>query len=145
MAGNGVRVVDVQPRISLRQAAEKALDLLDGRWSVALLVQLGPGAQSYTQLKREVNAVERRFGRRRHDRDMTAKGLMLNLVRLVDNGLVTRHERPADPSAGVPRSVTYRLTPAGRRLLSLLRLLGEWAATHYQQELASDPAGEGPH
>ena len=74
---------------------------LGEKWTIPLLCALNQHAHRYSEIKR-------RF-------PLTSKVLSRTLVALQQDQLVTRVESPV-----VRRSVTYELTPAGRRLVSFV-------------------------
>lgn len=82
------------PRLLFQRLGEK--------WTIPLLDALAEHAHRYSEIKR-------RF-------PLTSKVLSRTLVALQQDGLVTRVESPV-----VRRSVTYELTPAGRRLVDFVR------------------------
>lgn len=82
------------PRLLFQRLGEK--------WTIPLLDALAEHAHRYSEIKK-------RF-------PLTSKVLSRTLVALQNDGLVTRVESPV-----VRRSVTYELTPAGRRLVEFVR------------------------
>jgi len=75
---------------------------LGEKWTIPLLDALAERAHRYSEIKR-------RF-------PLTSKVLSRTLVALQQDGLVARVE-----SAVVRRSVSYELTPSGRRLVDFVR------------------------
>lgn len=116
------------PRLGYRQAVEFALRLLGGDWVVAVLAALATGPLHTTDLVAAINSVEDRLGRGIHDVPLTVRGLAPTLRRMATAGLLDRVQEPTPHP-----SVWYRLTPAGRTLLTALVPLAEWAQTYHRQ------------
>lgn len=90
-------------------ALERALALLGGRWSLLVLWHLRRGPARPAELRRKLPAVSQRM-------------LTLRLRELADNGLIHREGGDA-----YPLRVEYRLTPLGRSLAPVMKVLCRWA------------------
>lgn len=90
----------------------EVLDLVGDKWSVQVLIALGPGPRRFTELERAVEGVSRRM-------------LTVTLRGLERNGLVTRTVYPV-----VPPRVEYACTAMTRELREPLAALAAWATRH---------------
>ncbi|MGH8573684.1 MAG: winged helix-turn-helix transcriptional regulator [Gammaproteobacteria bacterium] len=133
-------MTDSTPRhelASTRLAAEAALRVLDGQWTVAVLTALAGGRLSFVQLLAAINDVDDTVGRAIHPVRLTRQVLSPVLHRLGAAGLVLRIEE-----TGPPRSVRYELTHSGEDILSALHSLATWAQHHHLGQLPGDPNGK---
>ncbi|MCD0452915.1 helix-turn-helix transcriptional regulator [Actinocorallia sp. API 0066] len=89
-----------------------ALDVIAGRWKVAILWELDNGVRRFGALRRALDGV-------------TEKVLAAQLRELEADGIVRREVHPETP----PR-VEYSLTPVGQALNKALDPLGAWADDH---------------
>ncbi|MCM5679621.1 helix-turn-helix transcriptional regulator [Schlegelella sp. S2-27] len=92
-------------------SVEHWLAFLGHRWNALLLWHLGDGPKRHGELKGRLPGV-------------TPKVLTARLQELRGAGLVVRED-----IAGFPAGVVYRLTDAGRSLLSILDQIDLWART----------------
>ena len=100
-----------------------ALDLLDSKWSVAVIILLASG------MRRHARLVDNLPG-------LSKKVLTATLRRLEQHGIVARHVYPE-----IPVRVEYALTPLGWQLTEPLMALYEWAVEH-EDELAEQEPDE---
>ncbi|MFE5564730.1 winged helix-turn-helix transcriptional regulator [Amycolatopsis japonica] len=105
--------------VPYRHSVQAALDLLRGRWTVAVLAALARGETPFKELRSAINEVEQRTSR---DRLLSGRVLSDTLQRARDDGLVERYAE-----SGNFATVSYALTPTGRSLLRAVRPLAEWA------------------
>lgn len=89
------------------------LSLLNGRWKLLILYNLGKGEVI------RFNELQRLLGR------ITYKTLSASLKEMEADGLVFRRAYPQ-----IPPKVEYGLTERGRSLLPLLREMCRWGETH---------------
>lgn len=87
---------------------EEAMRMLGGRWRIVLIYNLLEGKQRFSDLRRAMPGISQRM-------------LTLDLRALEQAGLVSRTVYPE-----VPVRVEYQLTAEGRRLRSLVNVLGKW-------------------
>ncbi|MEW9920012.1 winged helix-turn-helix transcriptional regulator [Marimonas sp. MJW-29] len=99
----------------------RACELLEPRWTIAILVGLWSGATKFNELRREVGSISPTLLSRR-------------LKELEQLGLV---ERVSDPATG---SVDYLRTETAVALEPALKALGEWAQCHVDAETVMDSA-----
>lgn len=98
-----------------------ALELLDSKWSVPVIILLASGMRRHARLVDNIPGLSK-------------KVLTATLRRLERQGVVTRHVFPESPVR-----VEYGLTPFGWNLTEPLMALYEWAVVH-ERELVD--AGE---
>ncbi|KFU78446.1 DNA-binding transcriptional regulator, HxlR family [Amycolatopsis lurida] len=115
--------------IPYRHSVQTALDLLRGRWTVAVLAGLARGETPFKELLASINDVEKRTDR---DRMLSNRVLSDTLQRAREDGLIERHAE-----SGNFATVSYVLTPTGRSLLRAIRPLAEWAQG-YQADRQAD-------
>ncbi|MFG3258480.1 winged helix-turn-helix transcriptional regulator [Streptomyces sp. NPDC048172] len=89
-------------------AIESAMEVLGGRWKLAILKKLVPGTLRFGELRRALPAV-------------TPRMLTRQLRELEADGLVTR-----TVYREVPPRVDYTLTDAGHRLDAVMDQLDAW-------------------
>ena len=100
----------------------KALELLEAKWSVDLIVLMASG------IRRHARLVDNAPG-------LSKKVLTATLRKLEADGIVVRHVY-----AEMPVRVEYALTPLGWRLTELLMTAYEWAVEHDEEiDRAKDP------
>ncbi len=87
---------------------EEAMRVLGGRWRIVLVYYLLEGTKRFSDLRRAIPGISQRM-------------LTLDLRALEGAGLVSRTLYPE-----VPPRVEYQLTTDGRRLRSLVNVLGKW-------------------
>ena len=95
-----------------------ALDLLESKWSVAVIILLASGMRRHARLVDNVPGLSK-------------KVLTATLRRLEEHRIVAR-----DVYAEIPVRVEYTLTPLGWQLTEPLMALYEWAVAH-EQDLAA--------
>jgi DNA-binding HxlR family transcriptional regulator len=91
------------------RAARAVLGCVGDKWSIIIIVLLGPGPKRFNAIKRTVGGISQRV-------------LTLTLRELERNGLLTRTEFPS-----TPRGVQYELTDLGRSLRDTVEPLSTWA------------------
>ena len=97
---------------SVAQSCRPVTDILNrvgDKWSVMIVMLLGPGPRRFNEIKRAINGISQRM-------------LTLTLRGLERDGLVTRTVTPT-----IPPRVDYELTPLGQSLRCPIDALGEWA------------------
>ncbi|SDJ44898.1 winged helix-turn-helix transcriptional regulator [Lutimaribacter saemankumensis] len=99
----------------------RACELLEPRWTIAILVGLWSGASKFNELRREVGSISPTLLSRR-------------LKELEELGLV---ERVKDPATG---AVDYIRTETAIALEPALKALGEWAQCHVDAQTAMESA-----
>ena len=85
------------------------LSRVGDKWSVMIVMLLGPGPRRFSEIKRAINGISQRM-------------LTLTLRGLERDGLVTRTVFPT-----IPPRVDYELTELGQSLRRPIDALGEWA------------------
>ena len=118
-------------------AVASVLARVGDRWSMLVVVLLGPGPRRFNELKRAVHGVSQRM-------------LSLTLRRLERDGLVDRTVTPT-----VPPRVDYALTDLGQSLRLTVDGLARWAIVHRPAIAAAQqrfdaqgprmPIAEAPH
>jgi DNA-binding HxlR family transcriptional regulator len=99
-----------------------ALDLLDSKWSVAVIILLASGMRRHARLVDNIPGLSK-------------KVLTSTLRRLELHGIVARHVYPE-----IPVRVEYMLTPLGWQLTEPLMALYEWAVEHENELAEQEPA-----
>jgi DNA-binding HxlR family transcriptional regulator len=89
--------------------AREVLDLVAGKWSLAVVDTLGPGPMRFSELKRAIGGISQRM-------------LTVTLRGLERDGILTR-----TVYAVMPPNVTYELTTMGRTLLEATRPVVRWS------------------
>lgn len=102
-------------------ALKRAFTFLGKRWNGVLLGSLAAGPMSYTELHKGVEGI-------------SPSVLSDRLVELCGAGLVLRQV-----DEGPPISVSYRLAPAGEKLVPVLNELSRWAAGNLPGEVVEVP------
>jgi DNA-binding HxlR family transcriptional regulator len=95
--------------------AQRAIDLLDGRWTLPILATLVQGGRRYQNLHDALDGI-------------SYKVLTETLRRSERDGLIARH---LDPGR-VETATLYELTDLGRSLDVLLSAVAEWADVNWQ-------------
>ncbi len=97
---------------SVTHACRPVTDILSrvgDKWSVMIVMLLGPGPKRFNEIRRAINGISQRM-------------LTLTLRGLERDGLVTRTVTPS-----IPPRVDYELTELGQSLRCPIDALGEWA------------------
>ena len=97
---------------SVNSACRPVTDILSrvgDKWSVMIVMLLGPGPKRFNEIRRAINGISQRM-------------LTLTLRGLERDGLVTRTVFPT-----IPPRVDYELTELGQSLRCPIDALGEWA------------------
>ena len=97
---------------SVAQTCRPVTDILSrvgDKWSVMVVMLLGPGPRRFNEIRRAINGISQRM-------------LTLTLRGLERDGLVTRTIFPT-----IPPRVDYELTELGQSLRCPIDALGEWA------------------
>lgn len=101
-------------------AIAETLSRVGDKWTVLVIASLSSGEpRRYSELRRKLEGISQRM-------------LTLTLKGLEQDGLVTRTLYPT-----IPPRVDYELTPLGRKLVSPLQALYEWAVQHRPEMLAA--------
>ncbi|MBE7175307.1 MAG: helix-turn-helix transcriptional regulator [Mucilaginibacter polytrichastri] len=98
-------------RVHIR-AIHDTLDILSGKWKIAIIGTLGFGKRRFTELQREVEGIG-------------SKMLSKELRDLEINDLISRNVYDTKPV-----TVEYELTEYGKTLQSLIREMAEWGKQH---------------
>jgi DNA-binding HxlR family transcriptional regulator len=120
---------------SVGEACRPVTDILSrvgDKWSVMIVMLLGPGPKRFNEIRRAINGISQRM-------------LTLTLRGLERDGLVTRTVFPT-----IPPRVDYELTELGQSLRCPIDALGEWAFANRDKIIAararfdtlSDSAGD---
>jgi DNA-binding HxlR family transcriptional regulator len=99
--------------------ATEILSRVGDKWSVLIVMLLGPGPKRFNEIRRAVNGISQRM-------------LTLTLRGLERDGMVTRTVFPT-----VPPRVDYELTALGQSLREPVQALGQWAFANQPQILAA--------
>ena len=99
--------------LEMIRGTQAVLELLAGKWSVAILYLLASGTRRYSEVLYDVGEIPK-------------KTLTHTLRALERDGLVVRRVIPE-----VPTRVEYSLTPLGWSLTEPLMAMYEWAAQHH--------------
>jgi DNA-binding HxlR family transcriptional regulator len=108
-------------------AISYAIDIIGGKWKLAILYYLMHGTKRFNELRRLMPEV-------------TQQMLTLQLRELERDGVVHR-----EVYAQVPPKVEYSLTEHGRTLESILLALGEWGEEHRHQQTDVSVPSQGDH
>jgi DNA-binding HxlR family transcriptional regulator len=95
-----------------------ALDILNGKWKLQIILSLTFGKKRFKQMQREIPG-------------LTPKMLSKELKDLEINELASRNVYDT-----VPVSVEYELTPYGRTLRPLIEELHKWGTKHRKRIIA---------
>ncbi|MFE7133134.1 winged helix-turn-helix transcriptional regulator [Streptomyces sp. NPDC057638] len=107
-------------------AIEFAMEILGGRWKLAILKQLVPGTLRFGEIGRALPGITQRM-------------LTRQLRELENDGLVARTVYPE-----VPPRVEYTLTDVGRSLDAITAQLDTWGRW-YQEKVRRSELPSGPH
>jgi DNA-binding HxlR family transcriptional regulator len=98
--------------VEMIEHTRAALDLLESKWSVAVIILLASGMRRHSRLVDNLPGLSK-------------KVLTATLRKLEQHGIVARHVY-----AEIPVRVEYALTPLGWQLTEPLMALYEWAVAH---------------
>lgn len=96
-------------------AIKDALEALEGRWKLLIMLSLSMGNKRFTQIAREIH-------------DITDKTLSKELKHLEANKLIKREVRDT-----FPPTVEYSITKHGKSLQKLLDELYRWGLKHRKE------------
>lgn len=96
-----------------------ALDILNGKWKLPIIISLMFGKKRFKQIQREIPGI-------------TSKMLSKELKELEINELAVRHVYDT-----VPVSIEYELTPYGKTLKPVIDELHEWGSRHRRRIINS--------
>jgi DNA-binding HxlR family transcriptional regulator len=91
------------------KAVGEILARIGDKWTVLVVMLLGPGPRRFNELRREIGGISQKM-------------LSATLRGLERDGFVTRTVYPT-----VPPRVDYELTDLGREMMRPVKALGEWA------------------
>lgn len=94
------------------RAIDDTLDILSGKWKLAIIARLCHQPMRYSALLRDISG-------------LAGKVLSRELQDLETNGLITRHVSSVKPLA-----VTYSISENGRSLKGLIDGLADWGLAH---------------
>ena len=94
------------------RAIDDTLDILSGKWKLAIIARLCYQPMRYSTLLRDVTGI-------------SGKVLSRELQDLETNGLIVRHV-----AASKPLAVTYSISDTGRSLSALTTSLADWGMAH---------------
>jgi len=97
-----------------------ALDILNGKWKLQIILSLTFGKKRFKQIQREIPG-------------LTPKMLSKELKELEVNGLASRHVYDT-----VPVSVEYEITAYGRTLKPLIGELHKWGTKHRKRIISQE-------
>lgn len=92
--------------------AERAIDLLSGKWRAMIIYWLMDGPLRFNALQRKLGAI-------------THRSLSKALKDMEAEGLVTRHDY-----GEIPPRVDYALSAKGKSLAPVLAAMHDWGARH---------------
>lgn len=98
--------------MSILRPIRDALDVLNGKWKLPIIVALTFGEKRFSEIAREVHGI-------------TDRVLSKELQDLVMNGLVKRTVLDT-----FPIKVTYALTPHSQSLQEVIEALRKWGVSH---------------
>ncbi|MFJ1797954.1 MULTISPECIES: winged helix-turn-helix transcriptional regulator [unclassified Streptomyces] len=107
-------------------AVESAMEVLGGRWKLAILKTLVPGTLRFGEIRRALPAITQRM-------------LTRQLRELEADGLVTR-----TVYREVPPRVEYTLTDAGQRLDAIMDQLDTWGRWYQETVHRPESAADAP-
>ena len=107
---------------SYRHAILQAMEVLNGKWVVAVLASLAAQPMKYLDLLADINNTEERLEWISHPKALTQKVLSETLKRMRRDGLIIR----VGPKSAF-QEVWYELSPLGQTLLQSLRPVARWA------------------
>ncbi|MCA8830825.1 winged helix-turn-helix transcriptional regulator [Hymenobacter pini] len=94
------------------RAIDDTLDILSGKWKLAIIARLCHQPMRYSALLRDVTGI-------------SGKVLSRELQDLETNGLIVRHV-----ALSKPLTVTYSISDTGRSLTALTDSLADWGLAH---------------
>jgi DNA-binding HxlR family transcriptional regulator len=97
------------------ESSQRVIGLLDGRWTLTVLAELGDGGRRYQELDDALDGVSH-------------KVLTDTLRRAERDGLIVRH---LDPSR-LDTATLYQLTDLGGSLVEPLSILEQWAEANWR-------------
>jgi len=97
------------------RAMKDAIDIIDGKWKLPILIALSAGSKRFTEIAKEVTSI-------------SDKMLSKELKDLEINKLVTRIV--ADES---PLTVEYSITSHGQSLEKVMKELYQWGIEHRKE------------
>ncbi len=100
-------------------AIHDTLDIISGKWKVAIMASLGFGKRRFLQLQREIDGIG-------------AKMLSKELRELEQNGLVKRTVIESKPV-----TVEYEITEYGKTLQPIIYEMAQWGAAHRKRIMNS--------
>lgn len=100
-------------KVAFVMAIKDALNVVSGKWKLAILCTLLKGPRRFNEIERLLNGLSPRM-------------LARELRELEVNAVVSRTS--LEPSAGAVRS--YQLTESGKKLESLIVNMAEWGVQH---------------
>jgi len=89
-------------------ATEKALNIIDGKWSFLIIKNLFEGTMRFGELRKSLH-------------NISPKTLTLKLKELENHGVLTRTLYPT-----IPPMVEYALTPKGCDLIQVINAMKAW-------------------
>jgi len=98
------------------RASRDALEVIQGKWRIPILISLTYGARRFGEIQRDIS-------------DISPKMLSQELKALEENRLISRTVHDS-----MPVSVEYALTPLGASLHRLLDELLSWG-NHFRKEI----------
>jgi DNA-binding HxlR family transcriptional regulator len=101
---------------------EVAMEILGGRWKLAIVYKLLQGTHRFGELKREMHGI-------------TPRMLTRQLRELEEDGIVSRMVYRE-----VPPRVEYSLTSIGRSLERIVNLLDGWGRSYLEHRHDEDPS-----
>lgn len=96
----------------LQLPVQDALDVLNGRWKLPILIAISFQTKRFSEISRELNGI-------------TDRVLSKELKEMEQNQIIKRTVRDAFPPV-----VEYSITPHGLTLHKIYGELGEWGAAH---------------
>ncbi|TQL70706.1 HxlR family transcriptional regulator [Nocardioides albertanoniae] len=102
----------------------EVLDRIGDKWTVLVISTLAGGPMRYSDLQASIPGISQRM-------------LTVTLKALERDGLLLRTAYPE-----IPPRVEYELTDLGRSLLTSVKALAAWAATHHEDVAANRRAHE---
>jgi len=103
------------------------LDRIGDKWSMLVLLELGPGSHRFSGLLRQIAGISQRM-------------LTVTLRALERDGLIRREVLDIRPTG-----VLYDLTPLGQSLVETVRSLARWAGQNHQSMVAARKAFDTAH
>jgi DNA-binding HxlR family transcriptional regulator len=97
---------------SMEQQAERSLEVIRGKWSMALLCQLMTGTKRFNELSLNLG-------------NIASTTLSENLRHLRSHGVIERVSY-----LEIPPRVEYSLTEKGRAMIAVIEALARWGAKH---------------